>query len=62
RGVKSVSPGIPVDSSCVSQVLNTNNGLPTIEANAVLADENFIYVGTDAGLAIIDRSMPFRDT
>ena len=62
RGVKSVSPGIPIDSSCVSQVLNTNNGLPTIEANAVLADENFIYVGTDAGLAIIDRSMPFRDT
>lgn len=62
QGVKCIMPGTPLDSSYVERILTTNNGLPTNEANAIFTDKDFIYVGTDAGLTMINRDLRFGDT
>lgn len=62
RGIKGIAPASPIENSRVIQVLTTNSGLATNEANAVYVDERFIYAGTNEGLAVIDRTLPFRDS
>lgn len=62
RGVKGITIAAPPERSRVVQILTTNSGLATNEANAVYADSCFIYAGTNEGLAIVDRALPFRDS
>ncbi len=62
RGVKGIAIASPPEHSRVVQILTTNSGLATNEANAVYADSCFIYAGTNEGLAIVDRALPFGDS
>lgn len=61
-GVKQIQARQPLSESGVVKVFNQNAGLVTREANGLIADSQYLYVGTNEGLTRIDLASPHTDS
>lgn len=61
-GVKQIEQRKPLDQSAVVNIYNVNSGLVTREANSVIADSQYIFVGTSEGITQIRRQMVHYDS
>jgi len=61
-GVKQIQLAEVLENAAVSKVFDVNAGLVTREANCVVANSQYVFVGTNEGLTRINRQFVYADS